>query len=61
VSEIAPSGLVPPDRDDVELLLNLFTLEKGLYEIRYELAHRPQWVGWPLAAVGEMLAPVTVR
>ncbi len=61
VSEIAPSGLVPPDYDDVQLLLNLFTLEKGLYEIRYELAHRPQWVGWPLAAVGEMLAPVTVR
>ncbi|MGE5469523.1 MAG: maltose alpha-D-glucosyltransferase [Bacteroidota bacterium] len=29
-------------------LLDLFRLEKALYELRYELAHRPDWVQVPL-------------
>jgi maltose alpha-D-glucosyltransferase/alpha-amylase len=32
-------------------LLALAELEKALYELRYELANRPTWVGIPLAAV----------
>jgi maltose alpha-D-glucosyltransferase/alpha-amylase len=48
-------GLVPSDRDDVNLLLELFTLEKALYEIRYELGSRPDWVGWPLQAAVELI------
>ncbi len=53
--EIAPSQLVPPLPEDVHLLLDLFVLEKALYEVRYELGNRPQWVGWPLAAVAELI------
>ncbi len=56
LDEIGPAGLIPPAHDDTSLLLDLFLLEKALYEVRYELAHRPQWVGWPLAAVSETLA-----
>ena len=29
-------------------LLNLFLLEKAAYEIRYEAANRPGWIGIPL-------------
>ena len=36
---------MPDDPADVALLLDLFVLEKALYEIRYELGHRPEWVG----------------
>ncbi len=57
VMEIAPSGLVPDERADVQLLLDLFVLEKAFYEIRYELANRPEWVSWPLAAVAELMVP----
>ena len=57
VLEIAPSGLVPDERADVQLLLDLFVLEKAFYEIRYELANRPGWVSWPLAAVAELMVP----
>ena len=32
------------------------SLLKALYEVRYELANRPAWVSWPLAAVAQMLA-----
>ena len=52
---VGPAALVPDDRDDAQLLLDVYTLHKGLYEIRYELANRPDWVTWPLAAVAEMI------
>ena len=42
-----------------QLLLDLYLLDKGLYEIRYELANRPDWVGWPLTAVTEMITTMT--
>lgn len=35
-------------------LIGLFRLEKALYEVRYELANRPQWVPIPLADVVEL-------
>ena len=55
LATIAPAHLVPADRADAEMLLDLYLLDKGLYEIRYELANRPEWVGGPLTAVTEMI------
>jgi maltose alpha-D-glucosyltransferase/alpha-amylase len=34
-------------------LLGLFELEKALYELRYELSNRPNWVGIPLQGILE--------
>ncbi|HEX3140487.1 MAG TPA: putative maltokinase, partial [Rhizobacter sp.] len=42
--EAAASGPLDPARG----LLGLFLLEKALYELRYELGNRPDWVGIPL-------------
>ena len=36
--------LWPQDDDDAERTLQFFLLEKALYEIDYELAHRPDWL-----------------
>ncbi|MET0146875.1 MAG: maltose alpha-D-glucosyltransferase [Ilumatobacteraceae bacterium] len=47
--------LIPGDSDDARLLLDAHVLLKALYEVRYELANRPAWVAWPLAAVAQML------
>jgi maltose alpha-D-glucosyltransferase/alpha-amylase len=55
LTTIAPAHLVPADRADAQLLLDLHLLDKGLYEIRYELANRPEWAAGPLAAVTEMI------
>ena len=41
----------PADLDQATDLLRLFLIEKALYEIGYELAHRPDWVDIPLAGV----------
>jgi maltose alpha-D-glucosyltransferase / alpha-amylase len=37
--------------EDMRELLELFELEKALYELRYELGNRPGWVGIPLAGI----------
>jgi maltose alpha-D-glucosyltransferase/alpha-amylase len=34
-------------------LLELFELEKALYELRYEIANRPDWVSIPLSDLVE--------
>jgi maltose alpha-D-glucosyltransferase/alpha-amylase len=45
----------PRDEALTRQLLDLFTLEKALYEICYEAANRPDWVHIPLAGVVETI------
>jgi maltose alpha-D-glucosyltransferase/alpha-amylase len=54
LDRIDGADLIPADRNDVALLLDIYTLTKCLYEVRYELANRPHWVGWPLAAIADL-------
>src|SRR3954469_8988025 len=48
------SGLLP-SRDATERLLRIFELEKAVYELRYELSHRPDWVPVPVAGIMRLL------
>jgi trehalose synthase-fused probable maltokinase len=50
------SPCCPRDRGSALRLVQFFTIEKALYEILYELANRPGWVGIPLRAVNRALA-----
>ena len=43
--------LLPSDSGNLGLLLDGYLLDKALYELRYELANRPSWVGIPLDAL----------
>ena len=45
----------PKDPAHADALLRLFLFEKALYEVGYELANRPDWVGIPLGGVLELL------
>ena len=38
-------------------LLELFLIEKAAYELRYEIAHRPDWVEIPLRGLLQMVKP----
>jgi maltose alpha-D-glucosyltransferase/alpha-amylase len=40
---------------DVRGLLRLFELEKALYELRYEMNNRPDWLAVPLRGVAQLL------
>jgi maltose alpha-D-glucosyltransferase/alpha-amylase len=45
---LAGSSALPAADEALQRLLRLATLERLLYEIRYELKNRPDWVGVPL-------------
>jgi predicted trehalose synthase len=55
VEAVDPS-LLPAGRDAVGRLLAIFELEKAVYELRYELNHRPDWVSIPVAGIERLLA-----
>jgi maltokinase len=44
-----------PDGSALERRLRLFELEKALYELHYELGHRPDWVRVPVAGILQLL------
>ncbi len=48
--------LLPASAADRESLLRAFELDKAIYEIIYELSHRPDWVEIPASAVRRTLA-----
>ena len=48
-------SLVPPGRGRVDRLLAVFELEKAVYELRYELNNRPDWVRIPVAGIARLL------
>jgi maltose alpha-D-glucosyltransferase/alpha-amylase len=52
----AAAGLasVPADADSFKATLDLFLLEKALYEMRYEIANRPDWMEIPLRGLMEL-------
>jgi maltokinase len=47
---VEPS-LLPPGEAPTRQLLAVFELEKAVYELRYELNNRPDWVGIPVAGI----------
>jgi maltokinase len=53
--ETADPALLPSSRDQTERLLTVFELEKAVYELRYELHNRPDWVAIPVAGILRML------
>jgi maltose alpha-D-glucosyltransferase/alpha-amylase len=53
------SVLVPANTDDFRVLLDIFLLDKVLYEIVYELNSRPAWVRIPLLGIMSLPAHAT--
>ncbi len=49
------SSFLPADDGERDLLLDLFLVDKALYELRYELQHRPTWAAVPLAGLLDLL------
>jgi trehalose synthase-fused probable maltokinase len=59
--EETDQSLLPPGRAGVERLLAVFELEKAVYELRYELDNRPDWVKIPVAGIARLLEPETTE
>ena len=48
-------SLLPPGEAGARTLLTIFELEKAVYELRYELNNRPDWVRIPVAGIARLL------
>jgi maltokinase len=53
--EAVDSALLPPGQQATDQLLAVFETEKAVYELRYELNNRPDWVGIPVAGIVRLL------
>jgi predicted trehalose synthase len=51
---VQPADILPA-RETTERLLRIYELEKAVYELRYELAHRPDWVSVPVGGIVRLL------
>ena len=52
---------LPPDRAQLEGLLDVYLLEKAVYELGYELDNRPAWVRLPLRGLAQLLEEASRR
>jgi maltokinase len=53
--ETVEPALLPSGQAAVERLLTVFELEKAVYELRYELDNRPDWVRIPVAGIQRLV------
>ena len=56
----ADGSLLPPDPSTLRRLLDFFVLEKLIFELRYEMNYRPDWVRIPLLGILQLIHPVEV-
>jgi maltose alpha-D-glucosyltransferase/alpha-amylase len=53
LSAAGEGNFLPRDHEQLESLLRAYLLEKTLYELRYELNNRPDWVNIPLEGIAQ--------
>jgi len=53
--ETVDPAIVPAGQEQFEKLIAVFELEKAVYELRYELSMRPDWLPIPVAGILRML------
>jgi predicted trehalose synthase len=54
MAAVQDAEILPP-RETTERLLRIYELEKAVYELRYELANRPDWVSVPVGGIVRLL------
>ncbi len=52
---VSTSTFLKAPRDEIELLLDVYVLEKAVYEMAYELNNRPDWLLVPLEGMLDLL------
>ena len=55
---IGDAPILPKETSDLELLLHIFLINKGIYELSYELNNRPDWLIVPIRGVALVLQSI---
>jgi maltose alpha-D-glucosyltransferase / alpha-amylase len=48
------TGILPKSREELQVLLDAFVLEKAVYELGYELDNRPNWAFIPIHGISQI-------
>ena len=51
----AHGNFLPESVSEIQILLDLYFLEKAIYELGYELNNRPDWIFIPLEGIRQLL------
>jgi maltose alpha-D-glucosyltransferase/alpha-amylase len=54
-STVASAPFVPQSPEQLRTLLDVYVMDKAIYEVRYELNNRPDWVRIPLIGILKLL------
>jgi maltose alpha-D-glucosyltransferase/alpha-amylase len=49
------AGFLPASKQELKRMLDLYLLQKAVYELNYELNNRPDWVGVPIRGILDIL------
>ncbi len=55
LEEASEGGFLPRSREELQILLQAYLLDKAVYELGYELNNRPSWVDIPLHGILSLL------
>jgi trehalose synthase-fused probable maltokinase len=55
LGKVHEARLLPADRDSLGVMLDVFEIDKALYELGYELSHRPDWLRIPLRGIHRVI------
>ncbi len=55
LTTLGASPLVPRNQEELTSLLDLYLLDKAIYELGYELNNRPTWAAIPLDGINQLL------
>lgn len=56
--EVKGTSFIPKSKEDMDILMTTFLLEKAIYELNYELNNRPDWVIIPLKGIQALMKNV---
>lgn len=48
---VKDSGIIPQEKEDLQILMQTYLLQKAIYELNYELNNRPDWVIVPIKGI----------
>ncbi len=57
VASSARGDFLPDTQEEFQVLLDVFLMEKAVYELGYEMNNRPDWVRIPLMGIEQLLHP----
>ena len=55
LEKVKNTHFIPKEKEDLEILLTTFLLQKAIYELNYELNNRPGWVIVPIRGIKSIL------